>query len=102
MNRFVRWLKRPVALNYATVVFCLLEGAALSIPTGILLQPVNPFEPPELVSDTCVVTALVSAFLLPAWSLARLRKTEKGLALFGFVTGLLILLGGFLFPAIST
>ena len=102
MNRFVRWLKRPVALNYATVVFCFLQGATLSIPAAIFLQPLELFEPPKLASSICVGTAIVSSFLLPRWCWAVREKKDKGLALFGFVTGLLILFGGLLFPALST
>lgn len=100
MNRFVGWLKRPVALNHATVVFCFLQGATLSIPAGVCLQPMELFEPPRLVSSICIGTALVSSFLLPLWSWAVMEDKEKGLALFGFVTGLLIFLGGLLFPAL--
>ncbi len=101
MKRFVRWLKRPVELNAATVIFCFLEGAALSIPTSVILLPINPFEPHKLVSDFCVLTAWLSALMLPFGSAAMLGNKEKGLATLGFVTVALFFLGGLLFPAIS-
>lgn len=100
MHRLMRWLKRPVPLNYATVGFCFLQGATLSIPAALLLLPLELFEPPIALSNVCVLTAISSSFALPIWSWILVRKSEKGLAAFGLATGSLIFLGGLLFPAL--
>ena len=90
MSRFVRWLKRPVPLNYATVVFCFLEGAAVSLPVAILLQPSEPPESPNLVSQISVISFL----LLPLWCIFVNEKRNNTLVSLGIVTFALILVFG--------
>ena len=91
MNQFVRWLKRPVALNYATVIFCFLQGATLSIPAGYFLAEVRAFDPPVTISIIYICTAFGGAVLLPFWSLLVIAKTEMGLGIFGFISAILVM-----------
>ena len=101
MNRLVRWLKRPVTLNYATVIFCFLQGAVLSIPAAYLLRQTRPFDPPMILSIICMFTAYGAAILLPFWSLLVIAKTETSLAILGFVSAMLAIAFGSLLQVLG-
>jgi hypothetical protein len=87
-----------IPTNKRTIAFAILEGATLSFPAGLVLEPIRPFKPPGFVAFVCVSVFLLSFLSLPIWCLVSLRK-HPVLASIGIVTWILVL--GFIFPQIN-
>lgn len=90
--------KKPIPLNWRTVVFCFLMGSVLSVPIGGIPSRFILWEPPEYLYDYYEWTVVGSFLLLPFWSIA--VRPYPPLMTIGVVTFVGALLLGSLFPAL--
>ena len=83
--------------NFRIGFFCVLMGAVLSVPTGMLRAQILSYATPDVLKRFYLTTVSGCYFLLPIWSLVVWRY--QPLPILGIITFLLCF--RFLFPEMS-
>jgi hypothetical protein len=93
--------KAVVPTNAATIIFCYIEGALLSIPVGRVEQAIFSYEPPPWAGKIYWPLIFCAFIGLPIWYIVYRRKYPMlTVAALGSIAALFILCG-LMLPAVN-